>query len=146
MTLEPKPGLVIRFDYLWRDEQKIGFAGGKKDRPCVVVVTTKERDDGSKQVMVCPITHSPPHENETAVEIPPKLAKALSLDHDKMWIKTHELNSFAWEKGLIPVGVVKTPNEDWSHGMLPFKMREKVLAQVRENNRRKRTTQVRRDE
>lgn len=143
--MEPKPGLIIRFDYLWRDEQMRGQEDGRKDRPCVIVVATKEREDGSRRVMVCPITHSPPQENETSVEIPPKLARALGLDSETMWIKTHELNAFTWEKNRIPVGMVKTPGGKWLHGTVPYAIREEVLAQVRQNNQQRRLSQVKRD-
>lgn len=144
--MEPKPGLVIRFDYLWRDEQRRGQQDGRKDRPCVIVVATKEREDGSRRVMVCPTTHLPAQENQTAVEIPPKLARALDLDDDRMWIKTHELNSFIWEKDRIPVGMVKTPGGKWLHGIVPYAIREEVLAQVRLNNQQRRLSQVKRDD
>lgn len=146
MSIELKPGLIIRFDYLWRDEQMRGQEGGRKDRPCVIVVATKERADGSRRVMVCPITHSPPHGNQTAVEIPSKLAHALDLDTGRMWIKTRELNSFTWEKDRIPVGMVKTPGGKWLHGIVPYAIREEVLAQVRQNNREKKLSQVKRDD
>lgn len=145
MSMEPKPGLVIRFDYLWRDEQMRGLENGRKDRPCVIVVATKAREDGSVRVMVCPVTHSPPNDNQTAVEITLKLARALNLDADQMWIKTHELNSFTWEKDRIPVGVVKTPAGKWLHGFVPYEIREKALAQVRRNNRQRNLLQVKRD-
>ncbi len=144
--MEPKPGLIIRFDYLWRDEQMRGLEDGRKDRPCVIVVATKEREDGSRRVMVCPITHSPPQENQTSVEIPPKLARALNLDSETMWIKIHKLNAFTWEKDRIPAGMVKTPAGKWFHGIVPYAIREEVLAQVRQNNRERRLSQVKRDD
>lgn len=144
--MEPKPGLVIRFDYLWRDEHLRGQADGRKDRPCVIVVATKEREDGSRRVMVCPITHSPGQRNQTAVEIPPQLARALDLDEGRMWIKTHELISFTWEKDRIPAGMVRTPCGKWLHGIVPYAIREAVLAQVRQNNQQRRLSQVKRDD
>lgn len=146
MSIEPKPGLVIRFDYLWRDEQMRGQEDGGKDRPCVIVVATKERADGSRRIMVCPITHSPAQGNQTAVKIPPKLARALDLDEGRMWIKTHELNAFTWEKDRIPVGMVKTPGGKWIHGIVPYAIRKEVLAQVRQNNRQRKLSQVMRND
>lgn len=146
MSIEPKPGMVIRFDYLWRDEKMKGREDGAKDRPCVIVVTTKERDDDSKRVLVCPITHSPPEDGQTAVEVPQKLARALNLDSEQMWIKTHELNSFTWEKGRLPVGMMKTPGGAWVYGTMPFAIREKTLDQVRENSRNNVLAQVTRNE
>ena len=33
---EPRPGLVIRYAYLWRDQGLAGADEAAKDRPCVV--------------------------------------------------------------------------------------------------------------
>lgn len=75
MSFEPKPGLIIRYDYLWKEEADKGYTDGRKDRPCAIVIATKPRDDGSRDVIVCPITHSPPMGDETAVAIPLKMQR-----------------------------------------------------------------------
>lgn len=33
---------------------------GAKDRPCAMIVALQRAEDGSQQVYVAPITHSPP--------------------------------------------------------------------------------------
>ena len=118
MSLKPEAGLVIRYDFLWNAESKLGREDGK-DRPCAVILLSKEREDKSRDVYVCPITHSPPDRGEAAIEIPYKVAKYLGLDDNRMWIKTHEMNTFRWEEGQIPCGVTRTPNGNWQYGMLP---------------------------
>ena len=35
---EPRPGLVIRFSYLWKPEADAGRVEGVKDRPCAIVL------------------------------------------------------------------------------------------------------------
>ena len=55
---EPRPGLVIRYDYLWLREASAGRDQGK-DRPACLVAAS----DWSLQprfVVILPITHSPP--------------------------------------------------------------------------------------
>jgi mRNA-degrading endonuclease toxin of MazEF toxin-antitoxin module len=146
VSLEPTVGLVIRYDFLWKDEEAAGHEDGSKDRPCAIVLVSKEREDKSREVLVCAITHSPPREGETAVEIPHKVAMHLNLDHDRMWIKTHEINRFKWEESRIPFGVSQTPKGDWSYGLMPHALREQTLKQLQENSRKKSLSQVKRDQ
>jgi hypothetical protein len=71
----PKPGLVLRYDFLWKDEQIAGKQDGSKDRPCAVVLVSSPKTDGSVNVVVCPVTHAIPNSDEGAVEIPYKVAR-----------------------------------------------------------------------
>lgn len=135
MSLEPKAGLVICYDFLWKEEAKLGQDQGMKNRPCAVVLASQIKDDNSRDVIVCPVTHSLPKKGETSVEIPRKVAQHLNLDHQRMWIKTHQVNKIKWQNGIIPYGVSRTPQGAWSHGVMPYALREKVLQQVRENSR-----------
>lgn len=144
-TIKPEAGLVIQYDFLWKNEADKGWEDGAKDRPCAIVLMSDKRADGSHDVYVCPITHSPPHTDETAVEIPYKVARYLNLDHDRMWIKTHEMNRFRWEEDRIPVGVTPTSKQQWAFGMLPQALGQKVFEQVRQNNRKNNLDVVQRD-
>ena len=56
---EPYAGLVIRYAYLWRRE----FDAGVKKVPktgLVAIVMTVVDEDGDKEMLVLPITHSQP--------------------------------------------------------------------------------------
>ena len=75
----PRPGLVIRYSYLWAREHAEGREEGVKDRPCAVLVATRT-DQGDLRVIVLPITHAPPGDPEAAVEIPPATKRRLGLD------------------------------------------------------------------
>jgi mRNA-degrading endonuclease toxin of MazEF toxin-antitoxin module len=134
VSIEPKPGLVVRYDFLWKEEQRAGIEDGK-DRPCAIVLTSAEKADGSKDVLLCAITHSPPARNETAVKVPPAVAKHLGLDHEQSWIKTDQVNRLTWEKGRIPYGVSQTRKGEWSFGMIPQGLGKQVFDQVREKAR-----------
>lgn len=146
MSLQPEAGLVIRYDYLWRDEEKAGRADGVKDRPCAIVLMSKERPDKSRDVYVCAITHSPPRQGETALEIPDKVAKHLNLDSERMWVKTQEVNKFIWEEGRIPFGVSKTPDGKWSYGMIPKALGQQIYEQAIANSRKDALDVVKRDD
>jgi len=41
----PKPGLVIRYSYLWHRESLIGQEEGAKERPCAVVLALQDDAD-----------------------------------------------------------------------------------------------------
>jgi hypothetical protein len=55
----PKPGLVIRYSFLWSHEAAAGADEGSKDRPCAIIVATR-MVDGEVRTIVAPITHLEP--------------------------------------------------------------------------------------
>ncbi|MBL4590746.1 MAG: type II toxin-antitoxin system PemK/MazF family toxin [Phycisphaerales bacterium] len=146
MPIEPKPGLVIRYDFLWKEEKQAGIEDGRKDRPCAIVLTMNEKQDGSKDVLLCAITHSPPAKNETAVEIPPKVARHLGLDHNRSWIKTDQINRLTWAKGRTPPGVTPARKGKWEFGMMPQALGKQMHNQVREKAKSRFLKTVERDE
>lgn len=91
----PRPGLVIRYSYLWAREYDEGREEGVKDRPCAVLLATRT-DADDLRVIVLPITHARPADPEHAIEIPPATKRRLGLDDDQSWIVLTEGNAFAW--------------------------------------------------
>ena len=92
----PKPGQVICYSYLWKQEADIGVEEGRKDRPCAVVLTTKPTTADDTIVCVAPITHTPPSDPNTAVEIPASTKRSLGLDDDRSWVVVSEVDIFRW--------------------------------------------------
>lgn len=92
---EPRPGLVVRYSYLWKDEAARGREEGVKDRPCVVVLAAEVVGD-IVRVRVAPITHTPPRVTGDGVEIPAATKRRLGLDDAPSWIITTETNIFSW--------------------------------------------------
>lgn len=78
---EPRPGLVIRYAYLWRSEHERGREEGTKDRPCAVVLATT-RDGEATRVVVA------------AIEVSAAVKVRLGLDHERFCIVTSEVNVF----------------------------------------------------
>jgi hypothetical protein len=91
----PRPGLVIRYAYLWRREARAGQEEGAKDRPCAVVLAHKD-EEGETRVYVLPVTHSPPEDDSEAVAIPASVKQRLRLDDERSWIVVSEANVFTW--------------------------------------------------
>ncbi len=96
MTLvKPEPGLVIRYSYLWVREHREGREDGTKDRPCAIIFAVHDHE-GDMQVLVVPITHSPPDDSTAALELPPAVKRHLGLDADRSWVILSESNLFDW--------------------------------------------------
>jgi hypothetical protein len=126
------PGLVIRYSYLWQAEHLRGQEEGVKDRPCAVILVTRD-DEGSDMVTVLPITHSPPDNPAFALEIPSATKARLGLDSERSWVILTEANRFAWPgPDLRPVG---GNLDSVAYGLLPQaffnQMKERFVAILR---------------
>lgn len=145
MAITPKQGLVVRYDFLWKTEADQGQEHGRKDRPCAIILATTENIDGSREVVLCPITHAPPSRGQRAVEMPAKVAAHLGFDGQTCWIKTHEVNTLTWEKGRIPFGISEARKGQWAFGMLPQQLTKRAFEQVRFYARQRTLKTVKRD-
>lgn len=144
MALEPKPGLVIRYEFLWKEEANQGREDGK-DRPCAIIMASAEQADGGRTVVLCPITHTPPGPREGGVEIPANVAAHLGLDDGRSWIKTHQVNTLDWAKGKLPLGLTPVRKGEWAYGQLPQALAKEAFEQVRTRARENRLDSVVRD-
>lgn len=140
----PRPGLVIRYAYVWRDEAARGQEEGK-DRPCAVVLTT-EKEGGRLRVYVVPVTHAPPSDPRHAIEIPAETKRRLGLDDARSWIRTTDLNVFTWPGPDLRRVRQGSGDRGFVYGLLPKNMTEDLLANVRERAREGRAKAVSRDD
>lgn len=112
---EPKPGLVIRYDYLWTREASAGRDHGK-DRPaCLIAASDSSRTP--RFVVILPITHTSPDADVVAVEIPPEVRLAIGLDDAPSWVIVSEHNVDEWPNG----GLAPIPGRPgvFSYGFIP---------------------------
>ena len=126
---DPVPGLVIGYAYLWHEEARRGQEEGRKNRPCVIVLSTQQDETGTI-VTVAPVTHSPPDIPEEALEIPAATKRRLGMDGQRSWIVVGEVNRFRWPgPDLRPVPAANPPRFDY--GLLPARLfrqlREKLI-------------------
>jgi hypothetical protein len=123
----PKPGLVIRYSFLWSHEAAAGADEGAKDRPCAIVVAARLVDCDIRTI-VAPITHLEPDDPETSLELPAAVSKMLKLDGERRWLKLDELNRFTWPGyDLRPIPGTKG---DYAYGMLPKPIFEALRAKI----------------
>ena len=131
---DPKPGRVIRYQYLWRRRARRGHETADKDRPaCILIALRKE--EGDTRVLIVPITHSPPARGELAYEMPPRLKAHLRLDEERSWIILSEANIDIWPSPDL----CRIPgrSDAMDYGLLPQKLvnhlRQVIVAAVLEN-------------
>jgi hypothetical protein len=127
---EPRPGLVISYAYLWHHEHRAGREEGAKDRPCVIIFAAQSAADGTTTVRVVPVTHGPPDNPATAVELPQAVKGHLGLDTDRSWVVLDEVNEFTWPGfDLRPI----PPTRDTvAYGFLPPRLFNALMARLAE--------------
>ena len=93
---DPRPGLIVRFNYLWSREFGRGVREARYPRPCAVVLSYRRAADGALIAMLAPITHSEPGPEDQAIEIPPTVKQRLGLDDQRSWVMIDEVNETGW--------------------------------------------------
>ncbi len=137
---EPKPGLIIRYDYLWTREAAAGRDQGKEPRACLVAAT--DAAASPRFVVILPITHTPPDKDTVGVEIPAKVREALGLDDAPSWVIVSEYNVDEWPNG----GLAPVPGRPgvFSDGFIPPGLFAQVKAKFLELYEKGRSGGVRR--
>jgi hypothetical protein len=139
----PERGSIIRYAYLWAEEHRHGREEGRKDRPVLVLALSLVTRDGTVELLVLPMTHTPPATPSGAVAIPPELKRRLRLDEESSWIVTTEANAFVWPgPDIRPVAGSRRPGV--IYGKIPAALLQKVARSFLATRERQRTSLVRR--
>jgi uncharacterized protein YifN (PemK superfamily) len=139
---EPVEGLVICYDYLWKDEHQKGKIEGKKNRPCAIVIVVPPTEAEKRRVVVVPVTHSPPRSSQDAIEIPHKIKQHLGLDDERSWIVTTEVNRVAWDDP----GIVPAKRTSWEYGAMPQGFVKQLQSRIVERAQNRKLGMVKREE
>ena len=137
---DPRPGLVVRYDYLWSREAAAGRDQGK-DRPTCLVAASDSLTK-PRYVVLLPITHSPPDSVTVGIEIPPKVRQAIGLDDAPSWVIVSEYNVDEWPNaGLTPI-----PGKPgvFAYGFIPPGLFAQIKARFLELARQNKSDAVRR--
>lgn len=138
----PEPGLVVSYSYLWSEESEQGLVEGRKDRPCAIVLVIQSDPEGkAPQVVVAPITHSPPRDRMAAVEIPLAVKRHLDLDDLPSWVIVNDFNVFRWP------GYDLRPNRkgEYAYGVLPPSLFKQIIQRFTELRQQQRTVMTSRE-
>jgi hypothetical protein len=137
---EPRPGLVIRYDYLWSRQAAEGRQQSKHRPTCLVAAS--DSSTTPRFVVILPITHSAPRGDDVGIEIPHKVRRALGLDEAPSWVLVSDHNVDEWPNaGLTPV---QSQPDVWSYGFIPPGLFAQIKARFLELARQGRSAGVRR--
>jgi hypothetical protein len=125
---KPEPGLVICYEFLWRDEAREGLEYGLKKRPCAIIVAVTDAT-GKTEAIVAPITHAPPIAPSEGIEIPPRVQTHLGLDAEPAWVIVTDLNRFIWPGFDLSPIPGRTPAR-YAYGMLPPRFFEQIKRRI----------------
>jgi hypothetical protein len=105
--MKNRTGEVIRFEYLWARERKVGQTEGSKLRPACIAVQLAET------VFVFPITTQPPIAKDIALEVPEVELRRGGLAR-RSWVIVDEFNEVRIDNpyGLLvapPIGSFSPP-------------------------------------
>ena len=137
---DPKPGLIVRYDYLWSREAAAGRDQGK-DRPTCLVAASDSLTR-PRYVVLLPVTHSTPDAGTIGIEIPAKVKQAIGLDDAPSWVIISEYNVDEWPNaGLSPI-----PGRpgNFSYGFIPPGLFAQIKAKFLELARQNKSGAVRR--
>ena len=137
---DPKPGPVIRSDYLWTHEAAAARDQGKTRPACLVAAT--DPAVSPRYVVLLPINHTPPAGDTVGIEVPARVRQALGLDDTPNWVIVSEHNIDEWPNaGLSPLpGLPDT----FGYGFIPPALFARIRARFLELARAKRSRTVRR--
>jgi hypothetical protein len=137
---EPRPGLIIRYDYFWTLEAATGQKQGK-DRPACLVAAS-DSSANPRFVVILPITHTPPDQNTVGIELPIRVKQAIGLDDAPSWVIVSEYNIDEWPNGGI--SPVAGRAGVFSYGFIPPGLFARIKTRFLELAREKKSDAVRR--
>ena len=136
---------MIRYAYLWADENARGREEGEKDRPALVLSLTNREADGHTELLVLAVTHTPSADPDDAVPFPAEIKRRIGLDDLPSWIVTTEANAFVWPGPDIRPIPGRTPTTVL-YGRVSDGLLRQVARSFLANRNRQRSRRVRRSE
>lgn len=122
---------MVRYAYLWRREAA-RRRDPSKDRPACIVAAIG-RSAGGTDVVLLPITHTPPSHGEAAAELPVRVKRHLGLDASRSWVLLTECNIDSWPSPELTALPGQPGN--FAYGFLPPRLfreiRDGFVAQAR---------------
>lgn len=133
---DPKPGLIVRYDYLWTHEADAGRDQGKGRPTCLIAAT--DPSVRPRYVVLLPMTHTRPTGDTVGIEVPERVREALGLDDMPSWVIVSEHNIDEWPNA----GLSSLPGlpDIFSYGFIPpglfTQIRGRFLELARSNESR----------
>ena len=138
---EPRPGLVLRYDYLWTRDAAAGREQGK-DRPACLVAAS-DASATPRFIVLLPITHTSPSGDTVGIELPERVRQAIGLDDARSWVIVSEHNVDEWPSA----GIQPLPGRQgvFSYGFVPPGLFAQIKSGFIALAKRGRSTRIRRE-
>lgn len=97
MTLpDPVPGLVVGYDFLFREQAESGMENASKPHPAAIVLVVE--NEGRTRTGLVAISHSAPSRENAAfyMKLRPDECREIGLDAGDHWINLRDINLFDW--------------------------------------------------
>jgi len=93
---KPRPGLVIGYDFLYREQANAGMENPGKPHPAAIIIVASK--DVQTRVSLIAISHSPPSPSEIGhyLKLTPVECREMGLDSKDHWVNLRDFNSFDW--------------------------------------------------
>lgn len=92
----PRPGLVIGYEFLYREDAAAGLENAARAHPCAIVLVAGSNP--APRVSVVAVSHAPPPESAALdyMQLTPPEARQMGLDSGDHWVNLRDINSFDW--------------------------------------------------
>lgn len=93
---EPRPGLVVGYDFLFREQVDAGMENASKPHPAAIILVVKH--DLQTRVSLVAISHSPPSlsDDRYRLKLTAAECREMGLDAGNHWVNLRDINSFDW--------------------------------------------------
>ncbi|MBW7922977.1 MAG: hypothetical protein H3C51_12880 [Rubellimicrobium sp.] len=124
----PRPGLVIGYEFLYREDAAAGRENAARPHPCAIVLVVG--DHPGERVSVVAISHSPPAASAAHdyMRLTAADARQMGLDSGDHWVNLRDINSFDWPGyDLKPIA----PGRSYVFGRMGRTAFERLVAALR---------------
>ncbi len=112
---KPRPGLVIGYDFLFREQADAGLENASKPHPAAIILAIAE--GLQTRVSLVAISHSPPLTGEEGykLKLTPAECRQMGLDSGDHWVNLRDINAFDWPGyDLVP----SAPGGHFEYGVM----------------------------
>jgi hypothetical protein len=113
---EPRPGLVVGYDFLFREQADAGLETPGKPHPAAIILVV--RQEVQTRVSLVAISHAPPSPGDAPfrMKLTPAECRQMGLDAADHWINLRDINAFDWPGYDL---VRSAPGGGYVYGRMP---------------------------
>ena len=92
----PRPGLVVGYDFLFREQAAAGMENASKPHPAAIILVVAQGEQ--TRVSLVAISHSSPSPDDAPyrIKLTPTECRDMGLDARDQWVNLRDINAFDW--------------------------------------------------